>query len=57
MVYIVSGMKDSGNKIRMNVFLNPDQKRDLEKLSTKSGAPVAELIRRAIDAYLKRARG
>ena len=57
MVYIVSGMKDSGNKIRMNVFLDPDQKRDLEKLSSKSGAPVAELIRRAIDAYLKRARG
>jgi len=50
-------MKDSENKIRMNVFLDPEQKRDLEKLSSKNGAPVAELIRRAIDAYLKRARG
>jgi predicted DNA-binding protein len=41
-------------KIRMNVFLDPEQKNALEKLSTKTGAPVAELIRRAIDAYLTR---
>jgi hypothetical protein len=39
-------------KLRMNVYLNDDQKRALEKLSGKTGAPVAELIRRAIDAYL-----
>ena len=39
-------------KLRMNVYLNDDQKRALEKLSAKTGAPVAELIRRAIDAYL-----
>jgi len=41
-------------KIRMNVYLNAAQKHKLEKLSEKTGAPVAELIRRAIDAYLKR---
>lgn len=41
-------------KIRMNVFLDSPQKRALEKLSEKTGASVAELIRRAINAYLKR---
>jgi len=39
-------------KLRMNVYLNDKQKTLLEKLSDKTGAPVAELIRRAIDAYL-----
>lgn len=39
-------------KLRMNVYLNEEQKKVLERLSAKSGAPVAELIRRAIDQYL-----
>jgi predicted DNA-binding protein len=39
-------------KIRTNIYLNHSQKRSLEKLSAKTGAPVAELIRRAVDAYL-----
>ena len=39
-------------KLRMNIYLNKEQKQVLEKLSAKTGAPVAELIRRAIDAYL-----
>jgi predicted DNA-binding protein len=39
-------------KLRMNVYLNKEQKKSLERLSGKTGAPVAELIRRAIDAYL-----
>ena len=42
-------------KIRMNVYLSPEQKDALDKLSTKIGAPTAELIRRAIDLYLKKA--
>jgi predicted DNA-binding protein len=42
------------NKLRMNVYINSEQKTALEKLSTKTGAPVAELIRRAINAYVKR---
>ncbi len=37
----------------MNVFLDREQKQALEKLSAKTGAPVAELIRRAVDRYLK----
>jgi predicted DNA-binding protein len=43
-------------KIRMNVFITPEQKQALEQMAAKTGAPVAELIRRAIDAYLKRRR-
>jgi predicted DNA-binding protein len=39
-------------KIRTNVYLSADQKKALEKLSAKTGAPVAELVRRAIDSYL-----
>jgi hypothetical protein len=45
------------SKIRMNVFLEPRQKQALDKLSAKTGAPVAELIRRAVNAYLKLGRG
>jgi len=41
------------NKIRVNIYLSPKQKLDIEKLSEKTGAPMAELVRRAIDAYLK----
>jgi len=39
-------------KLRTNIYLTDKQKAALEKLSDKTGAPVAELIRRAIDAYL-----
>jgi predicted DNA-binding protein len=39
-------------KTRMNISLTGEQKRKLETLSDKTGAPVAELIRRAIDSYL-----
>jgi len=39
-------------KIRMNIYLTGEQKRKLETVSDKTGAPVAELVRRAIDAYL-----
>jgi hypothetical protein len=39
-------------KLRTNVYLNTDQKKALERLSAKTGAPVAELVRRAIDGYL-----
>ena len=44
------------SKIRMNVFLERKQKQALEKISATTGAPVAELIRRAINAYLQRER-
>jgi Ribbon-helix-helix domain len=39
-------------ELRTNVYLTSEQKKLLERLSDKTGAPVAELIRRAIDGYL-----
>jgi len=38
---------------RTALFLQGEQIKKLKKLSEKTGAPVAELIRRAIDKYLK----
>ena len=37
---------------RTALFLTEDQLKKLQTLSDKTGAPVAELIRRAIDKYL-----
>lgn len=37
---------------RTTLFLKEQQMAKLQKLYKKTGAPVAELIRRAIDAYL-----
>ena len=39
-------------KLRTNMYLTSEQKKLLERLSDRTGAPVAELIRRAIDGYL-----
>ena len=39
-------------KIKTALWLNKDQVEKLKVLSDKTGAPVAELIRRAIDKYL-----
>jgi predicted DNA-binding protein len=44
-------------KLRTNIYLDKQQKARLDRLSAKTGAPVAVLIRRAIDAYLKSKRG
>ena len=41
-------------KERLNIYLHPAQKEKLDKLSDKTGAPVSELIRRAVDLYLKK---
>jgi predicted DNA-binding protein len=41
-------------KTRLNIYLNPQQKDKLDKLSTKTGAPMSELVRRAIELYLKK---
>ncbi len=38
---------------RTALFLKTDQVKKLQTLSEKTGAPVAELIRRAIDKYLQ----
>ena len=53
LAYTGSGMKD-----RTNIYLRPDQMNKLKALNKKTGAPVAELIRRAVDEYLaKRSKG
>ena len=39
---------------RTALFLKEDQVKKLQRLSDKTGAPVAELVRRAIDEYLER---
>jgi hypothetical protein len=41
-------------KIRTNIFLTRTELRKLRALSKKTGAPVAELVRRAVDEYLER---
>ncbi|MGB8786040.1 MAG: ribbon-helix-helix domain-containing protein [Candidatus Acidiferrales bacterium] len=46
-VYTGTRMKD-----RTNIYLRPDQMKRLKALNKKTGAPVAELIRRAVDEYL-----
>jgi hypothetical protein len=40
-------------KHRTNIYLTTDQVKRLKALNEKTGAPVAELVRRAVDAYLK----
>ena len=39
---------------RTALFLKEEQLKKLQKLSEKTGAPMAELIRRALDEYLKK---
>jgi predicted DNA-binding protein len=39
-----------------SLFLKPEQIGRLQELSRITGAPVAELIRRAIDSYLEQRR-
>jgi predicted DNA-binding protein len=41
------------NVKQVNVYLTHDQHERLIKLKEKTGAPVSELIRRAIEQYLK----
>jgi hypothetical protein len=40
-------------KVRTNIYLDKRQKTFLDRLSAKTGASVAELIRRAIDVFLR----
>jgi len=44
----------SAMKKRTTIFLDPQQLKQLQAVSTKTGAPVSELIRRAINDYLKK---
>lgn len=43
------------NVRHVSVYLTHEQHERLQKLKEKTGAPVSELIRRAIDQYLKAA--
>jgi len=39
-------------KERTNIYLTPRQKKQLEKRSQEDDLPMAEIVRRALDAYL-----
>ena len=41
------------NVKQVNVYLTHEQHEKLQKLKERTGAPVSEIIRRAIDRYLK----
>lgn len=41
-------------KTRTVVYLDPVEREALEKLSAKTGAPVGELVRRAVAEWLKK---
>jgi len=41
-------------KERTVVYFDPKEREALRKLSEKTGAPVAELVRRAVAEYLKK---
>ena len=41
-------------KVRVDMYIDKSARTALAALSTKSGAPIAELIRRAINDYLKK---
>jgi hypothetical protein len=44
-------------KKRFQVMLEPEQLQALRKVEEHTGAPVAEQIRRAVDAWLKTPKG
>jgi hypothetical protein len=41
-------------KVRTVIYFEPQIREALEKISAKTGAPVGELVRRAVDEYLAR---
>jgi hypothetical protein len=41
---------------RTNIYLTDEQVAKLKKLSDKTGAPMSEIVRRAIEAYLKKSK-
>jgi predicted DNA-binding protein len=43
-------------KTRTNIYLTEEQRAGLTALSQQTGAPVAEIVRRAVDAYLEKER-
>lgn len=43
----------SDDKIRTVVYFSKEQRDALERLSAKSGAPMGEIVRRAVAAWIK----
>jgi len=41
-------------KHRTVIYLDPDDRKALEKLSAKTGAPIGELVRRAVSEWLRK---
>ena len=48
----VKGKVEQMNQERTNIYLTSRQKKQLEQRSLSEGLPMAEIIRRALDAYL-----
>lgn len=44
-------------KYRLNVYLTQEHMERLRAINKKTGAPIAEVIRRALDEYLKKKEG
>jgi len=47
------GGMEAVKKIKTIVHVEPEQRAALEKMQQKHGAPISELIRRAIEMFLK----
>jgi hypothetical protein len=47
---------DDVQKVRTVVYLDKSEREALEKISEKTGAPVAALVRKAIAEWLKKSR-
>jgi predicted DNA-binding protein len=43
---------DGSQMIRLNFYIEPEQKARLERLSEQTDRPVAAMLRRAIESYL-----
>jgi predicted DNA-binding protein len=47
-------MARSSKKVITTIYLNPDQKEKLRRLSAKTRVPISEFIREGVDHVLKR---
>lgn len=46
-------MKQKLNMVRVNIYLPPKLKAEVDKHSEKTGAPLAAIVRLALEAWLK----
>ena len=42
--------------VKLSIFVTPEQKRALDKISETTGAPLTFIVRQAIERYLKEQR-